>query len=146
MWCLKYPDRRTRFLLAEIYTADFCPALEKCGRNMKTSTSLEASFFKLIFVEFVVDYNCFFGCQKRTWSVELPLSLPLKIFAWYTLDVIWGQPNKLTQVFFYFRISWILMERDWFYSNLSPPLSAGPQKPQRLTVSKIEYENFWSKI
>ena len=29
---------------------------------------------------------------------------------------------------FYFRISWILMERRWFYFFSSPPFSAGPQK------------------
>ena len=47
--------------------------------------------------------------------------------------------------FFYFRISWILMEWHCFFVFLSPPLCAGPQKPQKLTASKIEYENFWPK-
>ena len=29
---------------------------------------------------------------------------------------------------------------------LSPPLVAGPQKPQKLTTSKIKYEHFGPKI
>ena len=47
---------------------------------------------------------------------------------------------------FYFRISWILMERHWFYFFLSPPFSAGPQKPRTSTASKIKCEKFWPKI
>ena len=34
---------------------------------------------------------------------------------------------------YYFRISWILMERCWFHFFLSPLFSAGPQKPPTLT-------------
>ena len=45
---------------------------------------------------------------------------------------------------FYFRISWILMERPWFF--LSPWRVAGPLKPQKLTTSKIKYEHFGPKI
>ena len=47
---------------------------------------------------------------------------------------------------FYFIISWILMERRWFYFFSSPPFNAGPQKLQTLTASKIKYEIFWPKI
>ena len=34
----------------------------------------------------------------------------------YILDVLWGQLIKLVQVFFYFRITWILIEQCCFYS------------------------------
>ena len=47
---------------------------------------------------------------------------------------------------FYFRILWILMEQRCFYFFLSPRVSAGPQKPQTLTASKIKYEKFGPKI
>ena len=47
---------------------------------------------------------------------------------------------------FYFKISWILMDPLWFYFFLSPPLVAGPQKPQKLTTSKMKYEHFGPKI
>ena len=47
---------------------------------------------------------------------------------------------------FYLRISWILMERHRFYFSLSPPFSAGPQKPWTSTASKIKYEKVWTKI
>ena len=33
-----------------------------------------------------------------------------------------------------------------FFFSLSPPLSAGPHKPQALTASKIEYEIFDQKF
>jgi hypothetical protein len=57
-----------------------------------------------------------------------------------------GSTDQADPSCFYFRISWILMERRWFYFFLSPPLVAGPQKPQTLTASKPKYENFGPKI
>ena len=53
--------------------------------------------------------------------------------------------NQADSRCFYFRISWILMARHWFYFFLSPPFSAGPQKPQTLTASKIKYEKNFTK-
>ena len=38
------------------------------------------------------------------------------------------------------------MERLWFYFFLSPPFVAGPQKPQKLSTSKIKYEHFGQKF
>ena len=57
-----------------------------------------------------------------------------------------GSTDQANPSCFYFRISWILMEWPWFYLFLSPPLVAGPQKPQKLTASKPKYENFGPKI
>ena len=56
-----------------------------------------------------------------------------------------GSTDQADPSCIYFRISLILMERRWFFS-LSPPLDAGPQKPQTLTASKPKYENFGPKI
>ena len=51
--------------------------------------------------------------------------------------------------YFYFRISWILMEPHWFHIFFVPFVfnpGAGPQKPPTLTASKIKDENRWPKI
>ena len=39
-----------------------------------------------------------------------------------------GSTDQADPNCFYFRISWILMDRPWFYFFLSPPLVEGPQK------------------
>ena len=63
----------------------------------------------------------------------------------YILDVLWGQPIKLIQV-----VSTSEFLEYWWngldFIFLSPQLVAGPQKPQKLTTSKIKYEHFGSKI
>ena len=59
----------------------------------------------------------------ETYSTENILSKCL-------VDVLWGQPIKLIQVF----------STSEFHEYCA--LCAGPQKPQTLTGSKIEYENF----
>jgi hypothetical protein len=47
------------------------------------------------------------------------------------IDVLWGQLIKLVQV---------------FSSKLCPLIFAGPQKPKKLTASKIKYEKFGPKV
>ena len=63
----------------------------------------------------------------------------------YIVDVLWCQPIKLIQV-----VSTSEFNEYWWndiaFIFLSPLLSAGPQKPQTLTASKIKHENFWPKI
>ena len=72
------------------------------------------------------------------------------LFSWdaydaWILDVLWGQPIKL---------AWVastseLLEnqlRTLFSSKKFPLISAGPQKPQKLTSLKIKSENFGPKI
>ena len=39
-----------------------------------------------------------------------------------------GSTDQADPSCIYFRISWILIDRPWFYFFLSPPLVAGPQK------------------
>ena len=59
------------------------------------------------------------------------------VAAVYVLDVLWGQPIKLIQV----ASNSELREYQWkdllFFEIV--PISAGPQKPQKLTASKIKY-------
>jgi hypothetical protein len=58
---------------------------------------------------------------------------------------LWGQPIKLAQV----ASTSELLENQWndlFPSKSFPLISAGPQKPQKLTASKIKYEKFGPKI
>ena len=66
----------------------------------------------------------------------------------YLLDVLWGQPIKLAQ-----GIKWLVLQNcmkinktTLFSSKSFPLISAGPQKPQKLTASKIKYERFGPKI
>ena len=63
----------------------------------------------------------------------------------YIVDVLWCQPIKLIQV-----VSSTEFHEYWWndfdFILSSPPFTAGPQKPETLTASKIMYENFWPKI
>ena len=63
----------------------------------------------------------------------------------YLLDVLWWQPIKLIHV-----VSTSEFHEYWWndidFIFLSPPFSAGPQKPRTSTASKIKYEKFWPKI
>ena len=61
------------------------------------------------------------------------------------LDVFWGQPIKLIQVVSTSEFH-EYGRNDFGFIFLSPPLVAGPQKPQKLTTSKIKYEHFGPKI
>ena len=61
----------------------------------------------------------------------------------YKLDVLWGQPIKLIQV----TSNSELRENQWNdLLFLFPLIALGPQKPQKLTASKIKYESFGPKI
>ena len=68
------------------------------------------------------------------------------LFCFYwILDVLWGQPIKLIQV----ASKTELCENQWtdlLFLKLLPIIASGPQKPQKLTASKIKYENFGPKI
>ena len=46
----------------------------------------------------------------------------------------------------YFRMCVKINETTFFSLKLFPLISSGPQKPQKLTASKIEYENFGPKL
>ena len=68
-------------------------------------------------------------------------------FVWYiiNLDVLRGQPIKLVQV----GSTSELHQIDGtilFPSKTFPLISAGPQEPQKLTASKINYEKFGPNI
>ena len=60
----------------------------------------------------------------------------------YLVDVLWGQPIKLAQVA---STSELLenQQNDLVFFKI---ISSGPQKPQRLTASKIKFEKFGPKI
>ena len=63
----------------------------------------------------------------------------------YILDVLWSQPIKQNQVFLLqncLKINGTTL----FSSKLFRLISIGPQKPQKLTASKIKYEKFGPKI
>ena len=64
---------------------------------------------------------------------------------YYILGVLWGQLIMLAQVAF---TSEFLenQQNDLFSSKSFPLISAGPQKPQKLTASKIKYEKFGPRI
>ena len=74
------------------------------------------------------------------------IKIPYSKFAIISVRRPVPSTDKAIPSFFYFRISWILMEQRYFYFFLSPRVSAGPQKPQTLTASKTKYEKFGSKI
>ena len=62
-----------------------------------------------------------------------------------TIDVLWGQPIKLPQG----ASTSELLEVNrmtLFSSKYFLLISAGPQKPQKLTALKIKYEKFGPKI
>ena len=85
------------------------------------------------------------GNSSNGWAtVDLTEARWEEFTTWYTLDVLWGQPIKLIQVVSNseFHEYW-WNDLDFF---LSPRLVAGPQKPQKLTTSKIKYEHFGPKI
>ena len=56
-----------------------------------------------------------------------------------------GSTHQADPSCLYFRISYYWWNDVVFTFFHPPPLCAGPQKPRTLTVSKIEYENFWPK-
>ena len=64
------------------------------------------------------------------------LNLYINIFLWnismkqgpLTISRVSVSTDQAHPSWFYFKISWILMERRWFHFFLSPPFSAGPQK------------------
>ena len=60
----------------------------------------------------------------------------------YLPDILWGQPIKLAQVA---STSELLenQQNDLVFFKI---ISSGPQKPQRLTASKIKFEKFGPKI
>ena len=63
----------------------------------------------------------------------------------YVVDVLWGQPIKQNQV----ASTSELLENHGttlFSSKSFPRISAGPQKPQKLTALKIKSEKFGPKI
>ena len=60
------------------------------------------------------------------------------------LDVLWGQPIKLVQMASTSEL--LENQRNLFSSKSFPLISAGPQKPQKLTASKIKYEKLGPKI
>ena len=72
------------------------------------------------------------------------------LFSWdaydaWILDVLWGQPIKL---------AWVASTSELLENQLNNLvffkkilfISAGPQKPQKLTASKIKYESFGPKF
>ena len=82
---------------------------------------------------------------SHTYLIQRLPSLCLKVHIHstfiYCLDVLWGQPIKLIQV----ASTSELLEHQWislFSSKSFPLISAGPRKPQNLTVLKIKYEKF----
>ena len=63
----------------------------------------------------------------------------------YVLDVLWGQPIELAQVLLLQNC--LKINGTTFFSlKLFPLIASGPQKPQKLTASKIKYEKFGPKI
>ena len=61
------------------------------------------------------------------------------------LDVLWGQPMQLVQV----ASNSELRENPWndlLFFEIVPSHCFGPQKPQKLTASKIKYESFGPKF
>ena len=50
-----------------------------------------------------------------------------------------GSTDKACSYCNFFRVAWKLMERPCFLQNNFPLISAGPQKPQKLTRSKIKH-------
>ena len=79
----------------------------------------------------------------KAYATSLILILPYHSI--YILDVLWGQPIKLLQVA---STSELLenQRHDLFSSKSFPLISAGPQKPLKLTGSEIKYEKFGPKI
>ena len=65
-----------------------------------------------------------------------------RLVAYCTVDVLWGQPIKLVHVV----TSSELHGTTLFCSKSILLISAGPQKPQKLTAQKIKYEKFGPKI
>ena len=61
-------------------------------------------------------------------------------------DVLWCQPIKLIQVVPTSEFHEYIDGTTLILFFSSPPFSAGPQKPQTLTPSKIKYENVLPKI
>jgi hypothetical protein len=59
---------------------------------------------------------------------------------------LWGQPIKLVQVASTSELLENQQSTFVFFSKSFPFISAGPQKPQILTASKIKYEKFGPKI
>ena len=57
-----------------------------------------------------------------------------------------GSTDQACSSGFYFRIALKSTGTTLFSSKSFPLISAGPQKPQKLTASKIKYEKFGPKI
>ena len=122
-----------------------------------------------VFLEIILSMNTtqkFLGCTSLVYSFALATRLqPFKMFtkvspyncfsicldscrhtpACYLVDVLWCQPIKLIQ-----NVSTAEFHEYWWNDIdlifLSPPFSAGPQKPRTSTASKIKCEKFWPKI
>ena len=56
------------------------------------------------------------------------------------LDVLWGQPMRLLIQ------NCLKINGTTFFFEIVPSLCFGPQKPQKLTASKIKYESFGPKF
>ena len=69
----------------------------------------------------------------------------LRTLGTYILDVLWGQPIKLAQVAFTSELLENQRNNHVLFKSF-PLISAEPQKPQKLTASKIKYEKFGPKI
>ena len=62
-------------------------------------------------------------------------------------EVLWGQPIKLVQVASTLEFEYLKINRTTLFSLKPFPLiSSGPQKPKKLTASKIKFEKFGPKI
>ena len=62
----------------------------------------------------------------------------------YLLDALWGQPIKLAQVASLLQNCLTINRTNLFSSKSFPLISAGPQKPQKLTA--LKHEKFVPKI
>ena len=79
-------------------------------------------------------------------QIDFCLSEPDASLPTYIVDVLWGQPIKLAQVASTSELLKKIKGRTLFSSKSFPLISAGPQKPRKLTASKINYEKFGPKI
>ena len=84
-------------------------------------------FYQIISTHYYLCCLCYQKMQEQSKEVKFDNSIRVFYTKLYIRRLM-GSTYQADPRCIYFRISWILMERQWFYFFLSPPLVAGPQK------------------
>ena len=100
------------------------------------------NFLRTVYILTLIYFILYFG----QFCFSMGVHLFFLTLTRYLIDVLWGQPIQLIPSFFYFRISWILMEQHCFYFFCPLGFLRGLRSLKHWLLQKLSMKNLDQKF